>query len=45
LRPVSDVTAALQQAGLEVVEQRLLDDVAIPHHLLVTQRANGHVPR
>lgn len=45
LRPVSDVTAALQKADLDVVEQRQLDDVAIPHHLLVARRANGAGPR
>jgi len=38
LRPVTDVIAALQKAGLDVVEQRGLDDVAIPHHLLVARR-------
>lgn len=38
LRPVSDVIAALRKAGLDVVEQRRLDDVAIPHHLLVARR-------
>ena len=37
LRPVADVIAALQKAGLDVVEQRRLDDVAIPHHLLVAR--------
>jgi ubiquinone/menaquinone biosynthesis C-methylase UbiE len=40
LRPVSDVIAALQKAGLDVVEQSRLDDIAIPHHLLVAQRAS-----
>jgi len=45
LRPVSDVSAALRKAGLDVVEQRRLDDVAIPHHLLVARRADGHGPR
>jgi arsenite methyltransferase len=38
LRPVAEVTAALESAGLGVVEQRRLDDVAIPHHVLVAQR-------
>ena len=37
LRPVTDVIAALQKAGLDVVERRRLDDVAIPHHLLVAR--------
>jgi arsenite methyltransferase len=40
LRPVSDVIAALQKAGLGVVEHRRLDDVAIAHHLLVARRAS-----
>jgi arsenite methyltransferase len=39
LQPVTDVVAALQKAGLDVVEQRRLDDTAIPHHLLVARRA------
>ena len=39
LRPVTDVVAALQKAGLDIVEQRALDDMAIPHHLLVARRA------
>jgi arsenite methyltransferase len=39
LRPVADVTAALQNAGFGPVDQRRLDDVAIPHHLLVPRRA------
>jgi ubiquinone/menaquinone biosynthesis C-methylase UbiE len=38
LRQVSDVIAALEKAGLGVVEQRRLDDIAIPHHLLVPRR-------
>jgi arsenite methyltransferase len=38
LRPVDDVAAALSAAGLTVVEQRRLDDIAIPHNLLVTRR-------
>jgi arsenite methyltransferase len=40
LRPVSDVIAALQKAGLDVVEHPRLDDVAIAHHLLVARRAS-----
>lgn len=40
LRPVTDVIATLQKAGLDLVEQRRLDDVAIPHHLLVARRAS-----
>jgi SAM-dependent methyltransferase len=38
LRPVDDVAAALQRAGLTVVEQRRLDAVAIPHNLLIARR-------
>jgi arsenite methyltransferase len=38
LRPVTDVTAALHNSGLETVEQRRVDDVAIPCHLLVALR-------
>jgi ubiquinone/menaquinone biosynthesis C-methylase UbiE len=38
LRPVHDVTAALDRAGLELVEQHSLQDVTIPHHLLVARR-------
>jgi arsenite methyltransferase len=38
LRPVADVTAALHNSGLETVEQRRVDDVAIPTHLLVARR-------
>jgi SAM-dependent methyltransferase len=37
LRPVPDVIATLQKSGLDLVEQRRLDDVAIPHHLLVAR--------
>jgi arsenite methyltransferase len=39
LRPVADVTAALQKAGFGRVEEHRLDDVAIPHHLLVARRS------
>jgi arsenite methyltransferase len=38
LRPVEDVIAALQNAGLKLVEHQHLSDVAIPHHMLVTRR-------
>jgi SAM-dependent methyltransferase len=37
LRQIADVTAALQNSGFEMIEQRRLDDVAIPHHLLVAR--------
>jgi arsenite methyltransferase len=40
LRPVEDVIAALENAGLTLVERQLLSEVAIPHHLLVTRRAD-----
>jgi arsenite methyltransferase len=39
LRPVEDVASALEKSGLTVVEQRRLDDTAIPHNLLVVTRA------
>jgi arsenite methyltransferase len=39
LRSVGDVTAALEKAGFGPVAQRRLDDVAIPHHLLVARRS------
>ncbi len=35
LRPIDDVVTALRNAGFHDVQQRRLDDVAIPHHLLV----------
>jgi arsenite methyltransferase len=38
LRPVEDVIAALQNAGLKLVEHQHLSEIAIPHHLLVTRR-------
>jgi arsenite methyltransferase len=38
LRPVAEVTAALQDAGLAVVDQHRLDDIAIPHNLIVARR-------
>lgn len=38
LRPVDEVRAALKKAGLEVVTERRLADLAIPHNLLVAQR-------
>lgn len=38
LRSVDEVRAALQAAGLEVVTERRLGDLAIPHNLLVAAR-------
>jgi arsenite methyltransferase len=38
LRPVAEVIAALEKAGLAVIEQQRLDEVAIPHNLLVARR-------
>ncbi|HXA12696.1 MAG TPA: SAM-dependent methyltransferase, partial [Mycobacterium sp.] len=38
LRPVDQVRAALKKAGLEVVTERRLADLAIPHNPLVAQR-------
>ncbi|MGH3677246.1 MAG: hypothetical protein ACRDU5_16185 [Mycobacterium sp.] len=38
LRPIAEVIAALQNAGFELVEQRHLGEVAIPHNLLVASR-------
>jgi arsenite methyltransferase len=38
LRPIADVVAVLQDSGLESVEQRRVDDVAIPTHLLAARR-------
>ena len=38
LRPVDEVRAALKKAGLEVVAERRLADLTIPHNLLVAQR-------
>lgn len=35
LRPIAEIIAALKNAGFAEVEQRRLDEVAIPHHLLV----------
>jgi SAM-dependent methyltransferase len=40
LRPITDVAAALQNSGFEIGQQRRLDDVAIPHHLLIAQTAD-----
>ncbi len=37
LRPIAEIVASLRRAGLENVEQRRLNDVAIPHHVLVAQ--------
>jgi SAM-dependent methyltransferase len=39
LRPVDDVIAALRQAGFDVTDHQHLDDIAIPHHLLVVTRS------
>lgn len=39
LRPIDDVIAALKRAGFRSVQQRRLDDVAIPHLLLVASTA------
>lgn len=39
LRPIAEVVAALKKAGFADVEQRRLDEVAIPHHLLVARIA------
>jgi arsenite methyltransferase len=38
LRPIDDVIAALQNAGLTLVERHHLSEVAIPHNLLVARR-------
>jgi len=35
LRPIAEIVAALKNAGFTDVEDRRLDEVAIPHHLLV----------
>ncbi len=35
LRPIAQIVGALKNAGFTDVEQRRLDEVAIPHHLLV----------
>lgn len=35
LRPIADIIAGLKNAGFADVEQHRLDEVAIPHHLLV----------
>lgn len=35
LRPIAEIVAALKGAGFADVEQSRLDEVAIPHHLLV----------
>lgn len=43
LRPVADVKAAIEAAGLDVVDQRRLEEVAIPLHMLVAQRAGWRV--
>ncbi|GAA2773837.1 class I SAM-dependent methyltransferase [Mycolicibacterium pallens] len=37
LRPIAEIVASLRRAGLENVEQRRLNDVAIPHHVLVAR--------
>jgi arsenite methyltransferase len=38
LRPIAEVIAALEKAGLEVIEQQRPDEMAIPHNLLVARR-------
>jgi arsenite methyltransferase len=38
LRPLADVIAALENAGFDHVEQRRLDEVAIPHIVIVARR-------
>jgi len=44
LRPVDDVIATLRQAGFDLAEHQHLDDIPIPHHLLVaTRSAEGPV--
>lgn len=35
LRPITEIVAALNSAGFTNVEDRRLDEVAIPHHLLI----------
>ncbi len=37
LRPIPEVVAALTDAGFDEVEQRRLDDAAVPHHLLIAR--------
>ena len=39
LRPIDEVIAALKRAGFQSIQQRRLDDVAIPHLLLVASTA------
>jgi arsenite methyltransferase len=39
LRPVDDVIAALRTAGFDLTDHQHLDDIAIPHHLLVVTRS------
>lgn len=41
LRPVDDVIAALQEAGFVLAEHQHLDDIPIPHHLLVVTPSAG----
>jgi arsenite methyltransferase len=39
LRPVDDVIASLRTAGFDLTDHQHLDDIAIPHHLLVVTRS------
>lgn len=39
LRPVDDVIATLRRSGFELTEHKRLDDIPIPHHLLVGTRS------
>jgi SAM-dependent methyltransferase len=40
LRPVDEVIASLGRAGLDLIERQTLEDLAIPHHLLVATRSD-----
>jgi arsenite methyltransferase len=39
LRPATEIIAALKNAGLELVDERRLEDVVIPHNLLIARRS------
>jgi arsenite methyltransferase len=39
LRPISEIHAAMQKAGLALVDQRRLEEVAIPQNLLIARRS------
>ncbi|MGH3724339.1 MAG: class I SAM-dependent methyltransferase [Mycobacterium sp.] len=41
LRPVAEVTAALRNAGFDLLAQRTLDEITVPHHLLVAIRSDA----